>query len=166
MRYTSRGLRRSRGTDKWDVTLSHRDPLSGELVSTYHTVEATTRKKAEKARDELIIELELKGDAYNSKLTLSEYLEKFIAYKEGGMQVERSTVEHYRKQAKVINRYLGAYRLSEVTIPAVNGWMAQMVDEGYAPRSVAKPFGLLRQAMNHAIALDDDRGRHRRANRC
>ena len=25
---------------------------------------------------------------------------------------------------------------------------------GYAPRSVSKPFGLLRQAMNHAIALD------------
>ena len=48
MRYTSRGLRRSRGTDKWDVTLSHRDPLSGELVSTYHTVEARTRKKAER----------------------------------------------------------------------------------------------------------------------
>ena len=47
MRYTSRGLRRSRGTDKWDVTLRHRDPLSGELVSTYHTVEARTRKKAE-----------------------------------------------------------------------------------------------------------------------
>ena len=154
MRYTSRGLRRSRGTDKWDVTLSHRDPLSGELVSTYHTVEAKTRKKAEKARDELILELERRGNAYNSKLTLAEFLDKFIAYKEGGMQVERSTVEHYRKQAKVINRYLGTYRLSEVTIPVVSGWMAQMVEEGYAPRSVAKPFGLLRQAMNHAIALD------------
>ena len=154
MRYTSRGLRRSRGMDKWDVTLSHRDPLSGELVSTYHTVEARTRKKAERARDELILELERRGNAYSSKLTLAEFLDKFIAYKEGGMLVERSTVEHYRKQAKVICRYLGAHRLSELTIPAVNGWMAQMVEEGYAPRSVAKPFGLLRQAMNHAVALD------------
>ena len=107
MRYTSRGLRRRRNSDKWDVTLSHRDPLTGELVSTYHSVEATTLRKAERARDELILELELKGDAYNSKLTLSEYLEKFIQYKEGGMQVERSTVDHYRKQAKVVCRYLG-----------------------------------------------------------
>ena len=113
MRYTSRGLRRSRGTDKWDVTLSHRDPLSGELVSTYHTVEAKTRKKAERARDELILELERRGNAYSSKLTLAEFLDKFIAYKEGGMLVERFTVEHYRKQAKVICRYLGAHRLSE-----------------------------------------------------
>ena len=78
MRYTSRGLRRSRGTDKWDVTLSHRDPLSGELVSTYHTVEARTRKKAERARDELILELERRGNAYSSKLTLAEFLDKFI----------------------------------------------------------------------------------------
>lgn len=154
MRYTSRGLKRRRGTDKWDVTLSHRDPLSGGLVSTYHTVEGSTRKKAEKARDELILELERCGNAYNSKLTLSEFLDKFIAYKEGGMLVERSTAEHYRKQAKVICRYPGAHRLSELTIPAVSGWMAQMAEEGYAPRSVAKPFGLLRQAMNHAVALD------------
>lgn len=79
MRYTSRGLKRRRGTDKWDVTLSHRDPLSGELVSTYHTVEGTTRKKAEKARDELILELELRGDAYNSKLTLSFTVEQLRA---------------------------------------------------------------------------------------
>ena len=43
MRYTSRGLRRRRGSDKWDVTLTHRDPLSGDPVPTYHTVEAATR---------------------------------------------------------------------------------------------------------------------------
>jgi phosphomannomutase len=76
MRYTSRGLRRRRGSDKWDVTLTHRDPLSGDPVPTYHTVEAATRKKAERARDELILELERSGEACNSKLKLSEFLEK------------------------------------------------------------------------------------------
>ena len=154
MRYTSRGLKRRRGTDKWDVTLSHRDPLSGELVSTYHSVEATTLKKAEKARDELILRLEANGDAYDSKMTLSDFLESFIKYKEGVMQVERSTVDHYRKQAKVLNRYLGSYPLCDVGIPVINDWMAQMMSEGYAPRSVSKPFGLLRQAMRYAVAID------------
>lgn len=42
MRYTSRGLRRRRNTDEWEVTLTHRDPVTGEQVSTYHTVEAKT----------------------------------------------------------------------------------------------------------------------------
>ena len=41
-----------------------------------------------------------------------------------------------------------------MTIPVVSGWMAQMTAEGNAPRSVSKPFGLLRQAMKHAVALD------------
>ena len=154
MRYTSRGLRRRRGSDKWDVTLTHRDPLSGDPVPTYHTVEAATRKKAERARDELILELERSGEACNSKLKLAEFLEKFIDYKENVVLVEPSTIDHYRKQAKVINRYLGSLRLPEVTIPAVNDWMAQMMSEGYAPRSVTKPFGLLRQAMNYAVAID------------
>jgi len=53
------------------------------------------------------------------------------------MLAERSTSNHYRKQAKVICRYLGYYRLSDVTVPVVSGWMAQMLEEGYAPRSVS-----------------------------
>ncbi len=43
---SSRTKKWQRDTDKWDVTLSHRDPLSGGLVSTHHTVEAKIRKKA------------------------------------------------------------------------------------------------------------------------
>ena len=44
---SSRTKKWQRDTDKWDVTLSHRDPLSGGgLVSTHHTVEAKMRKKA------------------------------------------------------------------------------------------------------------------------
>lgn len=70
MRYTSRGLKRRRGTDKWDVTL--------------------------------ILDLERNGDAFGSKITLKDFLDKFIDYKEGGLLVERSTSGHYRKQAEVI----------------------------------------------------------------
>lgn len=47
LRYTSRGLRRRNNTDKWEVTLSHVDPVTGETVRTFHTVDA----KTEKARD-------------------------------------------------------------------------------------------------------------------
>ena len=31
LRYTSRGLRRRNNTDKWEVTLSHVDPVTGEI---------------------------------------------------------------------------------------------------------------------------------------
>ena len=154
MRYSSKGLRRRGDTDKWEVTLSYRNPLTGEQMRSYHTVEAKTQKRAERARDELILELERNGAACSSRITLAEFLDQFIKYKEDGALVERSTVNHYRKQARVICRYIGSNRLSEVGIPEVSKWMNQMMAEGYAPRSVAKPYGLLRQAMKHAIALD------------
>ncbi len=154
MEYASRGLRRRGDSDKWQVVLSHKDPLSGEIVPSYHTVEAKTQRKAEKARDELILDLERKGAAYTSRLTLVEFLERFIQYKEGGRTVEPSTISGYRKEAKVVARYIGATRLSDVSIPVVSGWMAQMSDEGYAPRTVAKAFALLRQALKHAVAQD------------
>ena len=154
MEYTSRGLKRRRNTDKWEVTLSHRDPLTGEQVPSYHTVEAKTRKRAERARDELILDLERKGGAYTSKLTLAEFLDRFIDYKEEGRMVEQSTISGYRKEARVVKRYLGATLLRDVSIPVVSSWMAQMTSEGYAPRTVAKAFALLRQAMKHAVAQD------------
>lgn len=43
MKYSSRGMRRRGGTDTWEVTLSHKDPLSGMLVRTYHYIEAKTQ---------------------------------------------------------------------------------------------------------------------------
>lgn len=62
--YASRGLRRRGDSDKWQVVLSHKDPLTGETVPSYHTVEAKTQRKAEKARDELVLDLERRGAAY------------------------------------------------------------------------------------------------------
>ena len=44
MQYTTRGMRRRRNTDKWEVILSHRDPATGEQVPSYHTIEAKTEK--------------------------------------------------------------------------------------------------------------------------
>ena len=154
MEYTSRGLKRRGDTDKWEVTLSHRDPLTGEQVRSFHTVEAKTQKRAEKARDELIRRLEKEGAACTSKATLKEFLDEFIKYKEDSGAIERSTLNHYRKEARVLCRYIGGYRLADVTIPVVSGWMTKMTAEGYAPRSVSKPYGVLRQAMKHAMALD------------
>ena len=67
MKYTSRGLKRRGDSDKWHVTLSHKDPITGELVPSYHTVTARTEKQAMKRRDELILDLERKGGAYTSR---------------------------------------------------------------------------------------------------
>lgn len=70
MQYTSRGMRRRRDTDKWEVTLSHKDPITGEQVRTFYTIEAKTEKQAQRKRDEPILELERKGAAAGSTMTV------------------------------------------------------------------------------------------------
>ena len=138
----------------WEVTLSHRNPITGETIRTYHTVEAKNRRQAERERDKLILELERKGGSLTSGITVQEFMDTFIDYKEESGTIEASTVRGYRYEAKLIKRYIGNEKLAGVTIATVNSWMADMTKDGYAPKSVAKPFRLLKQAMKWAVAQD------------
>lgn len=154
LNYKTRSMRRRRDTNMWEISLSHKNPLTGETVRTYHTVEARTEKQAEKKRDELILDLERKGGALASGVTVREFMDRFVDYKEESGTIEPSTVRDYRGQARLISKYIGGEKLTSVTIATVNGWMARMTKDGYAPKSVAKPFRLLKQAMKWAVAQD------------
>lgn len=154
MKYTSRGMRRRGDGNNWEVILSHKDPLTGEIVPTYHTVTAKTKKAAEKARDQLIVDLEIKGGAVSTSITLRQFMDSFLAYKESSGTIEPSTVRGYRAEAKQICRYIGDERLGELSIPTISQWMADMSVDGYAPKSVSKPFRLLKQALKFAMAQD------------
>ena len=101
VRYKSRGgMRRRRGTDKWEVTLSHTNPMTGETVRTFHTIEAKTERQAKRRRDELILDLERRGGALASSLTLAEFMERFVDYKQESGTIEPSTVRGYRAEAQ------------------------------------------------------------------
>ncbi len=154
MRYSSRGMRRRRNTDKWEVTLSHRDPITGKLVSSYHTVGAKTEKQAERKRDELILELERKGSAAGSNMTVKEFLDTFLEYKEKAAIIEASTLRGYRNEARIVSKYLGSVKLSELGIGDVNGFMASMNADGYSAKSVQGAFRLFKQSLKWAMAQD------------
>ena len=154
LNYTARSMRRRRGTDRWEISLSHKNPLTGETVRTYHTVEAKTERQAEKKRDALILELERKGGALATGMTVREFMERLLGYKEESGTIEPSTVRSYRGESKMILRYLGNEKLTSVTIATVNGWMASMTRDGYAPKTCAKAFRLFKQALTWAQAQD------------
>ena len=140
MKYSSRGLRRRGDTDKWEVTLVHKDPLTGEAVRSYHTVTARTEKQAERKKNDLIRLLDSQGLAAGTRMTIAELADSFIEYKANSGTVERSTIEDYKKHVKTIKRELGNIRVGDLRIPDVNAWMASMTERGYAPRSVHRPF--------------------------
>ncbi|WP_051317826.1 site-specific integrase [Atopobium sp. oral taxon 810] len=150
--YTSRGLRRRRNSDRWEAVLSHTDPVTGEVVRTFHTVEGKTRRQAERARDALILDLERKGGAVGSSMSVRELMEQFLVYKEGSGTIEPSTVRGYRAEARQIDSYIGNVRLADLSVEDVSGWMRDMSADGYAPKSVSKPFRLLKQALKWGMA--------------
>lgn len=154
MKYTTRSMRRRRNSDKWEVVLTHKDPLSGKSIRTFHTVGGKTLKAAERARDELIIELEVKGGAFGTNVTIAQFMEAFINYKEMSGTVEPSTISGYKTETKWITKHIGNVTLGELTIPIVNQWMATLTNDGYAPKTVSKAFRLLKQALKFAQAQD------------
>lgn len=154
MEYKPKSLRRRRNTNKWECTLVHTDPLTGEDVTTYHTVPGKTRNQAEQARCDLIVQLELEGLSASSDMTLQQFMRLFLDYKVKSKTIESSTIRGYRGETKMICRYIGSEELSKLTIPVINAWMASMSQDGYAPKSISKCFRLLKQALNYAIAQD------------
>ena len=154
IRYTSRSLRRRRNTDTWEVVLSHKNPITGEVARTFHSVEGKTKRQAQKARDELILELERKGGAVGTTMTVRQFLDHFLGYKEESGTIEPATVRGYKADSKFMCRYIGSVHLGALNIPEVNKMMADMTADGYAPKSVSKAFRLLKQALKWAQAQD------------
>ena len=134
--------------------LSHKDPATGETVRTFHAIEANTQRQAERARDALILELERKGGAVASAMTLREFMDAFLRYKAASGTIEPSTVRSYRGESSQLCRYLGNVPVASLTVADVDGWMQEMSADGYAPKSVAKPFRLLKQALKWGQAQD------------
>lgn len=152
LNYTTRSMRRRRNTDQWECSLSHTDPVTGEVVRTYHTITAKTKRQAERARDALIVQLEMEGGVSAAGTTVRDFMEAFLAYKERSGTIEPSTVRSYRGETRQICRWLGNVKVCELTVADVNSWMGEMTAEGYAPKSVAKPFRLLKQALKWGMA--------------
>lgn len=122
------------------------------METTYHTIKAKTEKQARAKRDDLIVELQLNGLAIASQVTIKEFMEAYLKYKEESKTVEPSTIKGYKSEVRQMCRYIGAERLASLDIPKVNAWMSKMSAEGYAPKTISKCFRLLKQALNHAVA--------------
>ncbi len=78
----------------------------------------------------------------------------FMRHKKGSGTIEPSTVRSYLSESRLICTYLGNVALADISVPEVNRWMVRMSGDGYAPKSVSKPFRLLKQALKWGMAQD------------
>lgn len=124
--YKSRSMRQRRGTDKWEIRLTHKNPMTNEIETSYHTIEAKTEAQAVHRRDELIRTLSFNGSAFASDETVQELLAEFIEHKRKSGGIEESTANYYEKDARSINRHIGGIRIADVTIAVVDNMLAEM----------------------------------------
>ncbi len=87
-------------------------------------------------------------------VTVEQFMRSFLDYKEQSKTVEPSTMRGYKGETRLMCRYIGAELISDLNVPTINAWMAKMSADDYAPKTVAKCFRLLKQALNYAISLD------------
>ena len=153
MKYSIRSLQK-RGTGTWEASFYHRDPVTGKRICTYHTIKARSKQSAERLRDELRVRLELEGTQVATQTRVGELLDSYVDYKADSGTVEASTVKDYRYSANFVRKYIGDVVISDLTTEDVNGMMAAALKEGYAPKSISKPFRLLKQALKDAVMRD------------
>ena len=89
--------------------------------------------EAERARDALIVELELLGGASSSNVSLRNFMASFMCHKEDSGAIEPFTARGYRAETRIVYRHLGSARLAELSIPGASSWMRGMGADGYAP---------------------------------
>ena len=98
----------------------HKDPVTQEKIFEYYTVTAKTKRHSERKRDELVFDLERKGSAFYSKLTLVGFLTAFVDYNEKCEIIEPTTPKGYRYEARQVSHYIGNELLCELSIATVN----------------------------------------------
>jgi len=141
---------------KWQITIElPHDPVTGKRVRRYKTVEGTKRK-AERAMEEYIREIEKGYHVTNSKITVAEWiktwLEVFII-----PTVEATTLDRYRG---MIRRYivplLGSIQVQELRPLTVQAWVnglkiSPSSGKEMSAATIKHTYHVLKEAMDKAV---------------
>lgn len=98
--------------------------------------------------------MELEGGAAGTAMTVRDFLNAFMRYQEHSGAIEPSTVRSHKTKIKQICNYVGNVRLGDLSACDVNPWGPDMTTDGYAPKSVSKPFRILKQAFKWDMSQD------------
>jgi len=133
-----------------------RDPTSGRRRQKWHSGFAT-RKEAERALSGVLSRLHQGTYVEPSKLTVSEFLEQWLAGIKAG--VRSSTWESYSRNLRThVKPRLGAARLQSLNASTLNAFYAELLSSGradgnggLAPRTVRYIHTILRKALKDAV---------------
>lgn len=148
-RYTSRGVHQ-RANGKWEVYMS--DNLTCKRIS--RTVSAKNKAEALSIQRDLLTKLNAGVEAFDCGVTVGNALENYIRMLDARGETEPSTLASYANDAKVIEGYIGNWRLNKLTPGRVDQWMANMKRDGYSKTTISRAFTRLKAALKYAQAND------------
>ncbi|MBL7208523.1 MAG: tyrosine-type recombinase/integrase, partial [Dehalococcoidia bacterium] len=153
-----KGHIRQRSKGSWTIVIDvGRDPQTGKRRQQWHTVHGT-KKDAERALRELLQAVETGGYVKPSRLTLGEWLERWLeSYVV--MHVSPRTAESYKEQIRRhIIPALGTIPLAQLQAHHLEAHYARALAQGrtdgkggLSPRTVRYQHGLLFEALRHAV---------------
>ena len=149
-----KGNIRRRGKASWRVKYDlGPDPVTGKRKIAYKTIRGT-RADAEKELRALLYRQD-KGIAIEpSRATLSEYLDGWLA-DTAPRTVAPKALERYRGLVKhQIRPHLGAVVLQKLRPADIDSWLHTLGNSSLSVRSIRHAHGVLRTALNHAVAVE------------
>lgn len=130
-----------------------KDPVTGK----YRRIRETflgTKRQAEKRLEQIRHEIE-RGKAVNAdKITTAEWVEKYLAMREGSGKYRPKTLKQDRSQSKRIIAALGAVAVVDVTPAMIDELIASMRREGVGDTTVKQTYKLLKRIMGYAAKND------------
>ena len=148
-----RGHIRKRGERAWAVVVDiGHDPSTGKRRQKWTNVKGTKRD-AERKLAEIIHGLNTGGYVEPSRVTLSDYLEEWMA-DYVTTSVRARTAQGYRTIVERLKRSLGNVRLTRLNAQDVQRYYTALRDEGLSTQTVRHHHRVLHQAMGQAVKWD------------
>jgi integrase len=143
---------RARGTDRWEVVASVKDPLTGAHRKVSRVVRGT-KKDAERRLSQLLVEADAgfltPGDAAVAG-TFAELLDQWLDRKrsEG---LSPSTIARYAQASKLLRAELGTRKLDQLDTATIDALYARLLRSGQSPASIAKVAQVARASLDLAV---------------
>lgn len=154
MLFTKKSLVK-RGERSWRASFSYKDPSTGKTKVLYKTFHADGKRAAKAETEKILLELNSDGVLPDKDLTVEMLMEEHLQTKVAARSIEESTVRSYRCDLRLVRNYgLGGSRVQDLTIEEVNAWIALLLEDGYAPRTIRRAHDRLKAAISYAIATN------------
>ena len=112
-----------------------------------------------KSRGEVVTKLQKKQDDLKknkyvepNRMLYSEYLDKWLDFKENNAQLKRSTISGYKLYIdRHIKPELGAYAIQKITLPMIDKFYGDKLKEGIQPRTIHNFHTIIHNSLKQAV---------------